>query len=174
MRRSDLDGKKKAPKKKKKPTKGKIVTWGYQARNLPDVCSVCSEHGVNLIVDVRRSPYSQQPVWNRELLIRELDGNGVPKYISMPGLGNYNTMSGWVPGPEEILVPALEQLDAAMEMCLAVMLMCREREHLICHRKDVADLVRERTGCDVVHLGGKHGPAKKGEQMSMLEMMGLE
>lgn len=161
--------------KKEKKVLGKVVTWGYHARSIQNLVDVCREESIKLVIDVRRKPFSQQPTWNKEILTNKLTGtDGIPKYISMPELGNYGQMSKWVPIGEERLLPALAQIDKALIMGINILLMCLETEHIACHRKEVASMIRDRTGCEVVHLGGKHGPAKKGEQMSMLGILGVE
>lgn len=147
---------------------GIIYTWGYQSKCIQNILDVCRENNIGLVIDVRRNAKSQQPDWNKDVLLRHLDGiDGKPKYIHFPELGNYGYLPIWKRGPEEKVNKALIHIELILMKGFNVLLLCREIEYTICHRQEIAHELYTHTGCKVVHLESQIRNNKKGKQLEL-------
>lgn len=116
---------------------------GWKPEQLRD--AVTTRHAV--LWDIRATPWSKTPEWQRESL-RSLLGDA---YAHVPALGNKNYKNG---GPIELARPA-----AAVEPARAVLsrqplvLLCGCRDYWSCHREDAADYLADALDLEVVeHL----------------------
>ncbi len=94
------------------------------------------------VVDVRYRPNSRNPDWRAGSLLKRLGR----AYVWMPEFGNRNYKGGPIElvNPEEGLAK-LQEIERPILMCA-----CASLKR--CHRYEVAERVKERFGCEVVHL----------------------
>lgn len=128
----------------------KIYTIGYAGRGIMEFINVLKEHGIKMIVDVRRFPKSKDPDFVGENLKRILEENGI-KYVFLG-----DSLGGFVRGGYEkyMETPKFKEgfdilLNLIREHTLA--LMCKERNTKYCHRRFIASLL-ENLGLEVIHL----------------------
>jgi hypothetical protein len=124
-----------------------IYTSGYLAGWTPETLkTTCEELGA-LLLDIRYSPHSRRPEWDRAAL-RNLFGQ--VRYRHEPALGNRNYNNG-----KEIALAAPEHAVDRLRVALKytpVVLLCACREATACHRSVAAAFLAERLGAEVVHL----------------------
>jgi uncharacterized protein (DUF488 family) len=132
-----------------------IYTIGHSNHSTGDLLSLLRQNGIDLLVDVRSSPYSRHvPQANRETLARDLEAAGV----------TYRWMGDRLGGKPHGAVADYDKLRAepaflagiADVMILAdqhgTVLMCAEGDHRQCHRhKLIAPVLLER-GVQVLHI----------------------
>jgi len=127
-----------------------VYTWGYQGRTTADLREVVEQYGIDLIVDVRGNPFSRRPGWRKESL-EEVFGD---RYRWVGWLGNKRYREG---GEFRLRDPrrGMAELSHLVQVTGArrVLLLCYERDWRGCHRREVADLAKERFGARVEHLG---------------------
>jgi uncharacterized protein (DUF488 family) len=114
-----------------------LYTIGHSNHKAEEFIALLRQHGIQLLVDVRSSPYSRYvPQANREVLTRALAADG----IAYRWLGN---QLGGKPGGitadyDELRdSPAFQEgiadlVTLAAERCTAIM--CAEGDHRQCHR----------------------------------------
>ncbi|HSL82766.1 MAG TPA: DUF488 domain-containing protein [Thermoanaerobaculia bacterium] len=150
-----------------------IYTVGHSTRGLPELVAVLRAHGVELLVDVRRSPGSRRhPHFSRESLERALPAAGIA-YLWLEGLGGRrpgrrsgterSPHTAWrVPGfasyadhmeTDEFREAAAVLLARASHATAAVM--CAEALPERCHRRLLADWLTVQ-GAEVVHILDEH------------------
>lgn len=128
----------------------KIYTIGYAGRRIMEFINVLKEHGVTVIVDVRRFPRSKDPDFTGENLRRILKENGI-KYVFLG-----DSLGGFIRGGYERYVET-PKFREGFNMLLylireeTVALMCKERSTKYCHRRFIAGLL-ENLGLEVMHL----------------------
>ncbi len=142
-----------------------IYTIGHSTRTLEDFLALLRQHGIQLLVDVRRFPTSRRhPHFARETLARALELEGI-EYLHEPEMGgrrsarpdSQNTawrVKGFQGYADHMDTPefraALERLVArAGERRTAVM--CAEITPWRCHRQLIADALVAR-GHQVCHI----------------------
>lgn len=148
---------------------------GHSNRPFPDFLRMLQEHGVRLLVDVRRHPGSRTVPWaNGDAMRAALAGHGIA-YLHAPALGGRRKpMAGsrntaWrneqFRGYADHMASA--EFQSAIESLLAkaraapVAVMCSEAVPWRCHRSLLADALVAR-GAEVVQATapGKSGPHK--------------
>jgi uncharacterized protein (DUF488 family) len=140
-----------AKKARKPATKQKIYTFGYGNRkNLEPLLAYCEEKGIDLLIDVRKSPRGWSTIWSKPYLEKHLPSHGV-EYISLDALGNTSGKQDWVPVDEFEAQKALKQV---VQLCNSqnVVLMCSELDPDRCHRVMVAERLSKLTGLPVENL----------------------
>jgi uncharacterized protein (DUF488 family) len=115
-----------------------IFTIGYGGRRFASFVALLQQHGIALVVDVRRFPRSKVPEYNKESLEARLAEFGI-SYISMAGaLGGFR--KGGYPKymDSEAYKSGISKL-----LQLAgrgnIVLMCKERSDAGCHRRYIAE-----------------------------------
>jgi len=123
----------------------KIYSFGYGGKKPEDVVKLVDRTGA-LLLDVRLSPNSRNPMWNGSS-IKNLLGD---RYIHARGFGNENYKGG----PVKLHDPEMELMcvQGAFTQGVSIILMCVCKSHARCHRKDVAEFIHERTGKEIVIL----------------------
>jgi len=127
-----------------------IHTIGYGRRSLAEVRDLMVEHGIWLLVDIRRTPFSRaRPEFSRPNLQMELEA----MYRPMPALGNRRDAGErWEPSSPEKAEHALSQLAALVKQGVVIALLCAEADPQRCHRREVAERLSHLTGRPVQHL----------------------
>jgi len=145
-----------------------IYTIGYSNRGFNEFVDLLRKHGVDVLIDVRRYPYSRLVWFSRDSLNRLLS-YGI-KYYSFPELGalgiakhvkpiqNINCTSS--PTYRSYITYMLTDLNAKsrikevinmVDSCLSVCLMCCERFPWRCHRRFLSDYLKA-LKYDVIHI----------------------
>lgn len=122
-----------------------LYTFGYQKQHPQTLYDHLKRLGA-VLVDIRYSPHSRNPVWNGGNLSIVL-GN---RYVYLRSLGNVNYNS-----EEGIRIADIETGGAkvaAMMQVAPVILLCVCPNPETCHRKVVADALAVRYGWQVEHL----------------------
>lgn len=125
-----------------------LYTLGYTGIKPEQLQRLVQDLG-EVVVDTRYSPRSRAVQWTR-LRLTGLLGRS---YQHLPSLGNINYKGDGpivINKPEEG-VPQVAQLLEKQP----VILLCVCAEVSGCHRKVVAELMQEYSGCEVVHLSAK-------------------
>lgn len=142
-----------------------VLTIGHSNRPLEEFLRMLRAHGVELLVDVRKMPYSRKnPQFGREALSSTLAPSGI-EYCHMPGLAGFrqarkdSANTGWrnqsFRGYADYMQSAefaeslveLEALGAAR----TTVVMCAESVPWRCHRSLIADALTAR-GVPVLHI----------------------
>lgn len=115
-----------------------IFTIGYGGRRFGDFVALLQQHGISLVVDVRRLPKSKMPEYNKESIEAKLPQFGI-SYIWMGdtlggfrrgGYSKYMESDGYQAGTTKLLELA-EQGN--------IVLMCKERADAACHRRYIVE-----------------------------------
>ncbi len=132
-----------------------IYTIGHSNHPSEDLTALLQQHGIELVVDVRSSPYSRYvPQANRETLARTLASVGVAYRWLGDRLGgkperavaDYDELRArpaFQQGIDELLTLAAERRTA---------IMCSEGDHRQCHRHSLITPVLLDRGVHVLHI----------------------
>lgn len=146
----------------------KLYTIGHSNRSIEDFIELLQEHGVGLLVDVRRFPGSRlYPHFGKDALSRSLGSRGI-RYLHMPELGgrrrarddSMNTAwrnAGFRGYADHMATPEFRQAfdDLIQEATAApCAIMCAEAVPWQCHRNLLSDALVAR-GDGVIHILGK-------------------
>jgi uncharacterized protein (DUF488 family) len=114
-----------------------IYTVGHSNHEAPEFVALLRQHHIELLVDVRSSPYSRYvPQANRETLSRALEAAGIAYHWMGDRLGG--KPNGIVGDYDELRAsPFFQQgidqlMTLAARQCTAIM--CAEGDHRQCHR----------------------------------------
>ena len=115
-----------------------IFTIGYGGRKFADFIALLRQHGISLVVDVRRFPRSKAPEYNKESLEAKLPDFG----ISYIWLGD--TLGGFRRGGYPKYMESDDYRDGIGKLLeLAeqgnLVLMCKERSDAACHRRYIVE-----------------------------------
>jgi uncharacterized protein (DUF488 family) len=149
------------PSKKNKT----LFTIGYEQTPPKAVLDELENAGVKLLVDVRAVASSRRPGFSKNQLAAGLDERGI-RYVHLRGLGTPKegrlaARSGDAKGLERIYAKhlktpqakeELDELRALIEKSGPVCILCYERDHHVCHRRFIAELIHERDGVAVDNL----------------------
>lgn len=124
-----------------------IFTLGYSGRKPQEVLRFVTEHDA-LLVDVRYSPTSRVPHWNRAALLALTKGHY--RHVKEYGNANFN-----MPGHPIRLADPERAADMLAEVIRwrSVILLCACKRAADCHRSVAAAHLAARTGAHVIHLG---------------------
>jgi uncharacterized protein (DUF488 family) len=128
-----------------------IFTLGYGNRPPADTLRLIPE-GVQ-VIDVRYKPTAWSPLLTATAL-RQHFGE---QYASIPALGNPSmNPDQWVPEDTGKASLFLMTIAKRLDLGKDVLLLCAEIDPLQCHRRFVAEALRDRVpGATIVHLGVK-------------------
>ena len=143
----------------------KLFTIGYEQTPSRAVLDKLECAGVKLLVDVRAVTSSRRPGFSKNQLAAGLDERGIA-YIHLAGLGTPKegrlaARSGQYDVLERIYSKhlktpqareELDELTALVKKAGPVCLLCYERNHEHCHRRWIAEIIRERDGVKVDNL----------------------
>jgi uncharacterized protein (DUF488 family) len=142
-----------------------LYTIGYQKALLRDVIATLNAAGVATLLDVRDRPISRRPGFSKRQLAAAIEDAGM-RYVHLAALGtppegrlaNRRREWEWFWGiVEEKLGRPEAELDLyqAAEIAEAVpsCLLCYEADWQVCHRRRIAEILAERHGFGIRHLG---------------------
>jgi uncharacterized protein (DUF488 family) len=141
-----------------------IFTAGYEGSVQEELFDRLVSAGAAVLLDVRAVPQSRKPGFSKRLLAASAEARGL-RYLHIqplgtPKAGRQAARAGHAAEMERIFEAhmatesAQAGLAAAREAALAApaCLLCFERDHRMCHRRIVAELIAAQTGQEIVHL----------------------
>lgn len=137
--------------------KKRLYTIGYEQTPPKSVLDELEGAGVKLLVDVRAVASSRRPGFSKGALSAGLKERGIG-YIHLRGLGTPKegriaARSGDVKTMHRIYMKHLktpqakeemDELAALVETSGPVCILCYERDHRVCHRTFIAEIIEER------------------------------
>lgn len=144
-----------------------VFTIGHSTRSAEELLALLAEHGVEVLVDVRRFPGSRRhPQFSRDALAAALDGAHI-RYMHEPGLGGRRKArpdsphTAWRVEAFRGYADHLEtsEAQAALERLIALSashraaILCAEAVPWRCHRRLISDALTAR-GVEVRHILG--------------------
>ncbi len=146
-----------------------IYTIGYEGANLAAFLSTLRMAGIHTLVDVRDRPFSRKRGFSKSSLGEALFAIGI-SYLHMPALGdpkpgreaarrgNYQLFQKifgqrMASAPAQAALATLEELARQENICL----LCFERDPRHCHRRIIADHLKQESGFLIYHLGVQDG-----------------
>ena len=151
----------------------RIYTIGHSNRELDEFLALLRQHEIQLIVDVRSSPYSRYvPHANRESLRRALEAAGITYCFEGKRLGgkpegmetDYGRMAA---------VPAFQQAVAeliAVAQRQRTAIMCSEGDHRHCHRHKLITPARLDHEVRVLHIQPDGALVDEGDEPRQLSL----
>ncbi len=132
-----------------------IYTIGHSNHELEDFLALLRQHGIQLLADVRSSPYSRYvPQANRETLARALEAEGIAYRWLGDRLGG--KPEGAVADYDEMRASHSFQQGLADLLALAAgrraAIMCSEGDHRQCHRHKLITPALLDQGVHVLHI----------------------
>ena len=145
---------------------GKILfTIGYEKALLKDVIAALAAAGVKALLDVRDRPISRRPGFSKRQLAAAIEEAGM-RYVHLAALGTppegrlanrrREWERFWCIVEEKLARPEAElDLHRAAEIAKAApsCLLCYEADWQVCHRRRIAEILAERHGFGIRHLG---------------------
>jgi uncharacterized protein (DUF488 family) len=142
-----------------------LFTIGYEQTPQVAVLDALTDARVDLLVDVRAVSASRRPGFSKRQLAASLDEKQIG-YLHLRSLGTPTEGRQAARGGrfDEMLQifdahlqkpEAIEEMDELAGLVRAgrrVCLLCYERDPAHCHRRRVAEIIRERTGAKIEHL----------------------
>lgn len=130
-----------------------LATVGYERRDLDEVVALLSDHGVEVLVDVRATPRSRKPGLSKRRLADALAEAGID-YRHEPRLGVPREQREAFRAGDEATHAAFRRrvatddrdaLERVAELARdrPVALLCYERDEQHCHRRLVAEAARD-------------------------------
>jgi uncharacterized protein (DUF488 family) len=143
----------------------KLFTIGYEKARLADVVATLAASGVATLIDVRDRPISRRPGFSKHQLAAAVEAAGIG-YLHLRALGTppegreagrrrqWERFWGIV---EAKLASAEAELGlqqaASVALDGASCLLCYEADWRVCHRRRVAEILVDRHGFTLHHLG---------------------
>ena len=141
-----------------------VYTVGHSAHSFAVFAKLLTDHGIQVLVDVRSAPYSKYaPQFDREILSRTLNESGV-KYLFLgaelggrPANEAYYDANGRVLYSRVTTDPAflagIERLERGM-VEFRIAMMCGEEDPAHCHRRLLVTRVLIERGHQAFHIRG--------------------
>ena len=141
-----------------------LTTVGYEGCTIDAVLDTLRSSQVRLLIDIRAVAQSRKPGFSKRQMAAALDEAGIG-YVHLQGLGTpkagRDAVRAGHPDRMEVIFREHMTSDRAQaELAQAKILtaertcclLCFERDHAICHRRLVADMIVAETGQPVVHM----------------------
>jgi uncharacterized protein (DUF488 family) len=141
-----------------------LATIGYEKATQADVIGRLKSAGVEVVIDVRAVPSSRRAGFSKTILAGSLHDVGIDyvhlRALGTPKPGRDAARKGHTAEMQAIYEKHLEEPKTQFELAEAAdiarerkaALLCYEAEAAGCHRRIVADLIREKTGLSIVDL----------------------
>ena len=142
-----------------------LYTIGYEKALLKDVIATLVATGVRTVLDVRDRPISRRPGFSKRQLAAAVEDAGM-RYVHLAPLGTppegrlanrrREWERFWCIVEEKLARPEAElDLHRAAEIAKAApsCLLCYEADWQVCHRRRIAEILAERHGFGIRHLG---------------------
>lgn len=142
-----------------------IYTLGYEGLDTASFVELLQKHGIQTVYDIRGTPWSRKPGFNKEDLQEVLSAARIA-YVHLPSLGvpklvreRYHTDKNWEAFSTAYrdairarrVSPDLRAI-ARQAQASRCTLMCFEADHRVCHRSIVARILQEHLNLEPVHL----------------------
>lgn len=128
----------------------KIYTIGYEGKSKDEFLKILNRIGINHLVDVRSVPRSKRQEFNRDEIRDWLFHKSI-MYVHMPELGGL-----WEQPYQEVMETDewRESYSELVELAEdgRTAMMCLEKDPMRCHRRYIAERLKE-GGWEVIHLG---------------------
>ena len=137
--------------------KCRIMGWGYEGKEFPDLVKDCADWGITTVVDVRLTPWSHKPGFTKAHLSQWLGREGI-NYVHLKALGNPKAnRSGFTSSSVSEQITAKRLYEKAMDNAESrealqyladlssrepVLLLCFEKNEGQCHRSVIKELLR--------------------------------
>ena len=143
---------------------GRLATIGYEDATQPELIARLKAAGVQIVIDVRAVAASRRAGFSKTLLAASLDEAGIAyvhlRALGTPKPGREAARAGRIAEMHRIFEDHLEEPEAQMQLAEAAdiaaarpaALLCYEADAAGCHRRIVAERLRETIGCEVVDL----------------------
>jgi uncharacterized protein (DUF488 family) len=142
-----------------------LFTIGYEKALLKDVIAALAAAGVATLLDVRDRPISRRPGFSKRQLAAAVEDAGM-HYVHLAALGTppegrlasrrREWERFWGIVEEKLARPEAElDLHRAAEIAETApsCLLCYEADWRVCHRRRIAEILVERHGFGIRHLG---------------------
>lgn len=141
-----------------------LATIGYEGATQGEVIGKLTGAGVQVVIDVRAVAASRRAGFSKTLLAASLAEAGIDyrhlRALGTPKPGRQAARAGRIDEMHAIFDEQLETPEAQMQLAEAVeiatdkraALLCFEADPAGCHRRIVAERIRERIGSEVVDL----------------------
>jgi uncharacterized protein (DUF488 family) len=145
--------------------KAKLFTIGYEQTPPKAVLDELQNAGVKLLVDVRAVAASRRPGFSKNQLAAGLDERGI-SYLHLRGLGTpkqgreaarsgkfdvlHRIYAKHLKSPQA--KEELDELSTLVKKSGPVCILCYERDHRVCHRQWIAEVIEARDGVKVQNL----------------------
>lgn len=142
----------------------KLATVGYETDTQSGMIARLKAADVEMVVDVRAVASSRKAGFSKTLLANSLRAEGVDylhlRDLGTPKPGRDAARAGRIAEMREIFEAHLEEPAAVLALAQAtalaetkrIALLCYEDDPNCCHRRIVADRIRERLKCEVLDL----------------------
>src|SRR3989344_7699753 len=142
-----------------------LFTTGYQGQNIYNFIHLLTQKNIGVLIDIRENPFSRKPGFSKVALSNNLHKAGL-EYYHFQELGTPKPLRNLLAekGNYEVffqnyrnyLREFKDSLDDLIDIGSKkkICLMCFEKDPHTCHRKVVAELIKEYAGkkVDVIHL----------------------
>ena len=135
-----------------------LYTIGYQKALLRDIIATINAAGVATSLDVRDRPISRRPGFSKRQLAAAVEDAG-KQYVHLAALGTppegrlANRRREWERFwgivEEKLGLYQAAEIAEGVPSCL----LCYEADWQVCHRRRIAEILAERQGFDIRHLG---------------------
>jgi uncharacterized protein (DUF488 family) len=141
-----------------------VLTLGHSNHSIEALIALVRQHGIEVVVDTRSSPYSKYvPQFDREQIQRSLEEAGV-RYLFLgaelggrPANPNYYDSTGRVVysllRKDAAFQAAILRLETGMER-FRIALLCGEEDPAHCHRRLLIGRVLVERGHEMTHVRG--------------------
>ncbi len=141
-----------------------LATIGYERASLDDVIAGLKAAQVEIVLDVRAVASSRRAGFSKTLLAASLNEAGIDylhlRALGTPKAGRQAARAGRIDEMRRIFQDHMQEPEAQLALARAVevaaerraALLCYEADASGCHRRIVAEDIRERIGCPVVDL----------------------
>ncbi|MFC3079370.1 DUF488 family protein [Phenylobacterium terrae] len=142
----------------------RLATIGYEAATQEAVIGKLKDAGVAVLIDVRAVPSSRRAGFSKTVLAASLQAEGIDyvhlRELGTPKPGREAARKGRIAEMHEIYEAHLAEPSAQLQLAQAAeiarerpaALLCYEADAAGCHRRIVAERLREALGCAVVDL----------------------
>ncbi len=145
--------------------KNKILyTIGYEGLSFESYVNRLLEHGVQLLCDVRKNPFSRKFGFSKGVLSRLLPKLGI-EYVHIPELGIPSEMRQDLNLADDYIklfdvyrktltqnVKSFQLIETLLNKHKRIALTCFEKEYHFCHRHCVSDYLQDRSNIKICHL----------------------
>jgi uncharacterized protein (DUF488 family) len=145
-------------------TQRRLLTVGHSNHSAEHFQDLLTEHGVEVLVDVRSWPRSRYVEWADQRALRDVCGAVNVKYLFLGDLlggrpddprlydDDGHVLYGKVARTDDFQ-RGIERLSRGLEKC-QIAIMCSEENPEHCHRRLLVARVMLERGCAVVHIRG--------------------